>query len=255
VAAAGRVRHVVPCQRVVIAEVAGEGRIKKLAAESTGEIALGAGVDVYRELFADRSLHQGRVKGCEDLGALSQRSPMQQTLYEEGVRSYVVIPLFIQDELIGTLHLEAAFPRAFAAEHVDVGTEIAVLLAVGIRQARLYERAQREIAERERAQAALHQRTVELEAQNAELDAFAHTVAHDMKNPLSSIRGYADLLVDLTEGDSSVAQEHSEFIAQQIMEGAEIMDRIIEGLMLLAGVRKQEVAFELLDMGRITSKV
>jgi PAS domain S-box-containing protein len=255
VAAAGRVRYVVPCQRVVITELAEDGQIKKLAAESTGEIALGAGGDVYRELFVDQSLRQGWVKGCEDLEALSQRSPMQQTLYEEGVRSYVVIPLFVQDELIGALHLEATFPRAFAAEHVDVGIEIAVLLAVGIRQARLYKRAQKEIAERERAQAALHQRTIELEAQNAELDAFAHTVAHDLKNPLSSIMGYADLLTDLTEDGISVAQGHSELITQQIIEGAEIMDKIIEGLMLLAGVRKQEVVFEPLDMANIISKV
>jgi PAS domain S-box-containing protein len=245
VAAAGRVRYVVPCQRVVITEVAEEEQIKKLAAESTGGIALGTGGDIYRELFADRSLRQGWVKGCEDLGTLSQRSPMQQTLYEEGVRSYVVIPLFIQDELIGALHLEATFPRAFAAAHVDVGIEIAVLLAVGIRQARLYKRAQKEIAERERTQAALHQRTIELEAQNAELDAFAHTVAHDLKNPLSSIMGYADLLMDLTEDGISVAHGHSELITQQI----------IEGLMLLAGVRKQEVVFEPLDMANIISKV
>jgi PAS domain S-box-containing protein len=255
VAAAGRVRYVVPCQRVIITEIVDGEQIKKLAAESGGEIALGAEVDVYRELFGDQSLRQGWVKGCEDLGTLSRRSPMQQVLYEEGVRSYVVVPLFIQQELIGTLHLESAHPRAFAAEHVDVATEIAVLLAVGIRQARLYERAQREIAEREQAQAALHQRTVELEAQNAELDAFAHTVAHDLKNPLSSVMGYADLLVDLTEDNSTVAREHSALIAQQIIEGAEIMDKIIEGLMLLAGVRKQNVAFETLDMARILSKV
>jgi signal transduction histidine kinase len=255
VAAAGRVRYVVPCQRVVITEVSEEGQIKKLAAESSGEFMTGAGVGVYRELFEDQSLQQGWVKGFEDLDALSHRSPMQQVLYEEGMRSYVVVPLFIQDELIGALHLESAYPRAFAAEHIDAAIEVAVLLAVGIRQARLYERAQREIAEREQAQATLHRRTVELEAQNAELDAFAHTVAHDLKNPLSSVMGYADFLVDLAEDDSGAAQEHSVLIAQQIIEGSEIMDRIIEGLMLLAGVRKQNVVIEPLDMARIIAKV
>lgn len=254
VAAAGRVRDVVPCQRVVITEIVGEGQVRKLAAESSGEIALGPDVDLYGELFEDQSLRQGKVKGCEDLAALSRRSSMQQMLYQEGVRSYMAVPLFIGDELIGALHLEAAHPKAFAAEHVDVAAEIAVPLAVGIRQARLYERAQREIAERRQAQAALRQRTIELESRNAELDAFAHTVAHDLKNPLSSVMGYADLLADLTEDNGSTMQGNVGLIAQQIAEGVESMDRIIESLMLLAGLRKQDVVLEPLEMGSIVAK-
>jgi arylformamidase len=239
---------------VIITEIV-EGRIRKLAAESSGGVALGADVDVYREVLEDQSLQQGWVKGCEDLAALSHCSPMQQALYEEGVCSYVVVPLFIQDELIGALHLEAVRPRAFTAEHVDTATEIAILLAVGIRQARLYERAQREIAEREQAQAALHQRTLELEDQNAELDAFAHTVAHDLKNPLSSVMGYASLLTELSKYEGPVRQENLDLVALQIIEGAEIMDRIVESLMLLAGVRKQDVVSKPLDMAGIMTKV
>jgi signal transduction histidine kinase/PAS domain-containing protein len=255
VAAAGKVRYVVPCQRVVITEIVGGEQVKKLAAESSGEIALGADVDAYSELFRDHSLRQGKIIGCEDLAALSHRSSMQQMLYEEGIRSYVVVPLSIEGELIGALHLEAAQPKAFATEHVDAATEIAVLLAVGIRQARLYERAQREIIERKQAQAALRQRTIELESQNAELDAFAHTVAHDLKNPLSSIMGYADLLADLAQDDGSAGQWDIDLIAQQIAEGAESMDRIIESLMLLAGMRKQDVVLGSLDMASIVAKV
>ncbi len=36
----------------------------------------------------------------------------------------------------------------------------------------------------------------ELQARNAELDAFAHTVAHDIKNPLHLLIGYADVLAE-----------------------------------------------------------
>ncbi len=41
---------------------------------------------------------------------------------------------------------------------------------------------------------ALRQRTVELRACNEELDAFAHTVAHDLRSPLTLITGFAELL-------------------------------------------------------------
>jgi DNA-binding response OmpR family regulator len=42
-----------------------------------------------------------------------------------------------------------------------------------------------EIGERKLAEEALRRQTTELEARNAELDAFAHTVAHDLKTPLT----------------------------------------------------------------------
>ena len=44
----------------------------------------------------------------------------------------------------------------------------------------LYQQAQQELKERAQAQEALNQHTAELQARNEELDAFAHTVAHEI---------------------------------------------------------------------------
>ena len=53
---------------------------------------------------------------------------------------------------------------------------------------------QRLVEEKQRAEEALRQYAAELETRNEELDAFAHTVAHDLKNPLGSIVGFAEML-------------------------------------------------------------
>ena len=53
-----------------------------------------------------------------------------------------------------------------------------------------------DITERKRVEEALTQYAAELEARNEELDAFAHTVSHDLKNPLGLIMGYAQLLAE-----------------------------------------------------------
>jgi len=251
-AATGRILHLVLCQRVIVIEVTETGQIKKLAAESSGEIALRPNVDIYYEMFEGQSLNKGLVQGVEDLATHPRRSPMQQALYAEGVRSYVVVPLRIQDELIGTLHLEADRPRAFTADHVNSAIEVAVLLAVGIRQARLYERAQREIAERKQAEAALRQRTLELEARNAELDAFAHTVAHDLKNPLTSLIGFSDLTEEhFTEMPEKTVRDNLQFIGQS---GRKI-GNIIDELLLLSSVREvEEIETQTLDMTRLVAE-
>jgi PAS domain S-box-containing protein len=105
-----------------------------------------------------------------------------------------------------------------------------------------------DITARRQAQEALRHYAGELAAQNAELDAFAHTVAHDLKNPLATVIGFAEVLVSdldtMSPKDVSGAVRHISRIGQRL-------DRIIDELMLLAGIRKQEVVPEPLDMGTV----
>ncbi|MBN1261174.1 MAG: response regulator [Anaerolineae bacterium] len=75
----------------------------------------------------------------------------------------------------------------------------------------------------------------ELAARNKALDAFSHTVAHDLRNPLGLILGYADILeryVDALERPGVQA-------VHGIQQVASKMDAIIKSLLVLAGVRKQ----------------
>ncbi|HUU95339.1 MAG TPA: PAS domain S-box protein [Phycisphaerae bacterium] len=72
----------------------------------------------------------------------------------------------------------------------------------------------------------------------SELDAFAHTVAHDLKNPLSAVLGFAELL---TAEGVELSQKDVRESLQAVEQSARKMHSIIEELLLLAGVRKAEV--------------
>lgn len=85
-------------------------------------------------------------------------------------------------------------------------------------------------------------------AQNNELDAFARTVAHDLKNPLSTIATYVQMWRTYAP-TLSVAE--TELIGQQIAEATQLAVNIVEELLFLASVRKEEVHVEPLDMGDI----
>jgi len=55
------------------------------------------------------------------------------------VRSELVVPLLLQDRLIGVLDLESSTPRAFTAEHERMLATLASYIAVALENARLYE--------------------------------------------------------------------------------------------------------------------
>ncbi len=107
-----------------------------------------------------------------------------------------------------------------------------------------------DISDLREAQEALRQHAADLEARNEELNAFAHTVAHDLKNPLQNLIGYTELL---GEGYEDLPDEIREEALRTIVQSADRMNSIIEELLLLAAVRRGEVRSEPLEMGAIVA--
>lgn len=92
----------------------------------------------------------------------------------------------------------------------------------------------------------------ELKAHNEELDAFAYTVAHDIKHQLAITIGYAELL----DMDHRILPPHQ--LAQYLHEittSGQKLNRIVGDLLLLARVRKvEEVNLDPLDMGNVVKE-
>lgn len=91
---------------------------------------------------------------------------------------------------------------------------------------------------------ALERHTEELHMRNEELDAFAHTVAHDLRNPLNLIVGFADLLAEMNEAEFEEIHPHLMTIANT----GRLMINIVDELMLLSGVRKANPAMVPVDL-------
>jgi PAS domain S-box-containing protein len=106
----------------------------------------------------------------------------------------------------------------------------------------------RDITDLKQAEAALRQHALELDARNAELNTFAHTVAHDLKNPIGAIIGYGELLL---KSNSSLTELQRRDGLETILSSGHKMNAIIEELMLLAGLRQQEVQPRPIEMGQL----
>jgi two-component system, sensor histidine kinase and response regulator len=100
------------------------------------------------------------------------------------------------------------------------------------------------------ANTALAQQVDELRARNQELDAFGHTVAHDLKNPLTNLILYIDLL------EGRHAQMSKPEMDSHLAEMAAIatkMTNTIEELMLLSGLHQRSVVSMWFDMGQVVN--
>jgi signal transduction histidine kinase len=85
----------------------------------------------------------------------------------------------------------------------------------------------------------------------SELDAYAHTVAHDLKNPLGTLIGFSSML---ETGYTDLSDEQLHLCVNTIAKSGRKMTNIIEELLLLSSVRKQNVETEPLDMAAITTE-
>ncbi|MAT99826.1 MAG: hybrid sensor histidine kinase/response regulator [Anaerolineaceae bacterium] len=92
----------------------------------------------------------------------------------------------------------------------------------------------------------------DLEEKNAELDAFAHTVAHDLKAPLALIMGYIELIV---QDSGSLSAEELQVMAESIYRNGRKLDNIINELLLFSTVGKGEVELAPLLMADIVAQV
>lgn len=200
------------------------------------------------------------------------------------IRSYVGVPIYIRERLLGFLNVLSAEPNFYTEADAQRLEALAHHVAVAIENAHLYQQAQCEIEERLRAERELQQhrdhleelvasRTADLQAAMtqaqqlngqleqeilereqliADLKAFSHTVAHDLKGPLSIVVGYSDLLLEALLKDGKVELLGH---AKLISEMSNKMGHIIDAILTFASLRQAEIMLLPLDMAQIVSDV
>ena len=109
----------------------------------------------------------------------------------------------------------------------------------------------KDISERKQAEAELQRVNTELQTRNAELDAFAHTLAHDLKNSVHVIMGFAEILErDYADSPDQDLQTAVGAIARMSYK----LNDIIEEILLLAVVRNADVQVGPMDMQQVVSE-
>jgi PAS domain S-box-containing protein len=96
------------------------------------------------------------------------------------------------------------------------------------------------------------QRTAQLQAANQELESFAYSVSHDLRTPLSTIDGFGQLLAKV---DGNNVSEKGKHYLNRIRAGAKQMGELIEGLLSLAQLSREQIKLENVDLSAISKQV
>jgi len=104
-------------------------------------------------LFNADALREGKPIWIDDLKSRKKSSVVEDLLRENGISGYVSIPLVSNEELIGSLNLSGCTALSLHSERIDIIQDVAVSLAVAIRNTQLLNEVMRHEKELERLSA------------------------------------------------------------------------------------------------------
>ena len=95
-------------------------------------------------------------------------------------------------------------------------------------------------------------RTAQLEAANAELEAFSYCIAHDLRSPLTSIDGFSHSLDELC---TPALGEQGRHYVRRIRAGVRQMSELTDAMLSLAQLSRVRLRWEAVDLAEIARGV
>lgn len=97
----------------------------------------------------------------------------------------------------------------------------------------------------------VQERTVQLQEVNAEMEAFAYSISHDLRAPLRTMQGFAQALQeDYADQLDEIAQEYIQYIT----EGAIQMDTLIADLLSYSRLTRVQIELQQVDLNSIVQE-
>jgi PAS domain S-box-containing protein len=145
---------------------------------------------------------------------------------------------------------EAFEVEAFGNDILYQGRRARVVLASDVTEQR---RAQQEIARLNAdLEERVRQRTAQLEAANAELEAFSYSIAHDLRSPLTSIDGFSRVLEESYEAQLDDKGRH---YLQRIQAAVLQMSELTDAMLSLAHLSRVKLKDEPVDLAEAARSV
>ncbi len=230
----------VPSQSLVLSTAAGLGPKQKesLLRFNLGEGPCGPSTD-KREATLVPSLQ-------------SNADPRYQELRAGGIRLFCCFPLLIAGELLGTMAVASYSRENFAPDEVSFLTTLAQYIAIAMDRAKresLLRKAEQRLREHaEILESKVSERTLRLHDTIVQLESFSYTIAHDLRAPIRSLKGYAEVL---TSDFGHLLPPEGRMIVDRLQRAGNRLDALTRDLLLFSQIGHEPFQLEPVDVDEL----
>lgn len=155
-------------------------------------------------------------------------------LHHVGLEVIICVPLIIKNVVVGVMNLGAKQMIALDQEKIDLLVAIGNQIAVAVNVAKLHED--------------VWNKAQEIQRSKEQLEFFAYSVAHDLKNPAVGVLGFAELLAKKYEGQ---LDERGKKYCRQIKLAAEQIEGFIRDINDYIASKKVSLNLKKTDVGKV----
>lgn len=196
-----------------------------------------------------RAIRSGAPVVLGDISTNQTYTPWRDAAIAEGFTTSASFPMISRQRTFGILNLYSDVPGFFDEARQEFFQTYAHQAAAALENARLFEELQGEAA---RLEARVAERTAQLGETNAELEAFASSVAHDLRAPLRAMYGLSQaLLEDYGERFDETGREY----ARRIVNAAQRMDLLIRDLLAYSRLSREGLERASISLGAVVGSV
>ena len=191
-----------------------------------------------------------------DIATDERMAPWRDAALAREYRSSAAFPLVVEDRCVAVLTAYASEPGFFDEEEVKLFDGLAADLSFAL-EAMQHDERRRAVEDElrrlsEELEQRVQERTQELRAANAELEAFSYSVSHDLRAPLRAIDGFSQVLLrryaDKLDADGRHALE-------RVRAGSERMGALIDDMLKLSRLGRRPMEFADVDLSALAAEV
>ncbi len=217
----------IPYERVGLALLEDGGKIARARWARSDAVEIKIQKDYWAEMEGSSLqpiIKTGQPRILNDLEAYLREHPASDStrkIVEEGMRSSLTCPLIARGKPVGFLFFSSMKPETYKDVHVEIFLQIAGEVSMIVEKGRLYQ---------------------ELEELNHLKNRFIGIAAHDLRNPISVIKGYLSLFMEGFMGD--VPEPHKD-IMKKMDKSCETMLALINDLLDISAIEAGRLDLEL----------
>ena len=220
-----------------------DGSLQRLAVAHTDPARVALAHELQRRYPVDMNASQGMAQvlrtgepalvaevSDELLAAMARDAEQLRVLRALGLRSAMLVPLQARGRVLGAITFAMAESgRRYGPADLALAEDLARRAGLAVDNARLYEAEQRA---RAAAEAAIQAR-----------DQFLSIASHELKTPLTSLLGYAELLQRRTMREGTLSERDRRAV-QVIVEQAMRLNRMVASLLDLSRIETGQLSIE-----------